>query len=235
MIREFFKKGVVFGIIILCIGVCITSCTSSGSNRLMAASNMYPETRGRVPPTEEWNKTFGAPYLDDAAYEVQQTNDGGFIIGGYARSFGIAFINPWLIKIDSEGNMEWNKTFDYYSLPSISGRIWSVQQTTDDGYILGCTFFNMIMSISEEDQPVLGTNHDLLSSMVLIKTDSQGNEEWNKTYTGLNYSWCFSVRQTLDGGYVATGGGNVSTDGSPDLFLLKTHSDGGQLIRISHL
>jgi len=226
MIREFFKKGVVFGIIILCIGVCITSCISSGSNRLITASNMHPETLGGVPPTEEWNKTFGAPYLDDAAYEVQQTNDGGFIIGGYARSFGIAFINPWLIKIDSEGNMEWNKTFNYYSLSSISGRIWSVQQTTDDGFILGCTFFNLIMLKSEEDQPVLDTNHDLLSSMVLIKTDSQGNEEWNRTYTGLNYSWCFSVRQTLDGGYIATGGGNVSTDGSPDLFLLKTHSDG---------
>jgi hypothetical protein len=69
-------------------------------------------------------------------------------------------------------------------------------------------------------------NHGFLSSVVLIKTDSQGQEEWNRTYAGLNFSWCFCVRQTSDGGYIATGGGNASTDGSPDVFLLKTHPDG---------
>jgi len=226
MIREFVKKGLVFGVFFLCIGVCITSCISCGSNRIMAVSDVHSEMLGGSPPNEEWNKTFGAPHLDDAAYDVQQTNDGGFIIGGYARSYGIAFINPWLIKIDSEGNMEWNKTFDYYSMPSISGRIWSVQQTIDDGYILGCTFVNTTMSKSEGDQPFNSKNHDFVSSMVLIKTDSQGHEEWNRTYTDLNYSWCFNVQQTIDGGYIVTGGGNESSNGSPDLFLLKTHADG---------
>ncbi|DAC71748.1 MAG TPA: hypothetical protein DSN98_08800 [Thermoplasmata archaeon] len=226
MTREGVKKGVVVGMLVLCLGVCFTSCISGGSNRLLTVSTVHPEMLGGIPPKEEWNKTFGAPHLDDAAYDVQQTHEGGFIIGGYARSFGIAFINPWLIKIDSKGNMEWNKTFDYYSLPSFSGRIWSVQQTIDDGYILGCTFVNTTKANSEEGQPVQRTNRDFLSSMVLIKTDSQGHEEWNSTCAGLNYSWCFCVRQTSDGGYIATGGGNASTEGSPDLFLLKTHPDG---------
>src|SRR4030042_2003145 len=108
---------------------------------------------------EEWNKTFGGPDKDDAAYDVQQTNEGGFIIGGYAKSFGIAFWNPWLIKTDSQGTMEWNKTFDYYSLPSVSGRIWSVQQTTDGGYILGCTFFNATLLNSGEARPLHRMNH----------------------------------------------------------------------------
>ena len=226
MAKEVVKKGLVVGILVLCLGVCITSCISGGSNRLLTISEVHPEMLGGIPPEEEWNMTFGAPHLDDAAYDVQQTNDGGFIIGGYSRSFGIAFINPWLIKIDSKGIMEWNKTYDYYALPSYSGRIWSVQQTTDDGYILGCTFVKTMMLNSEESQPFYRTNRDFLSSIVLIKTDSQGHEEWNRTYAGLNYSWCFCVRQTSDGGYIATGSGNVSTDGSPDLFLLKTHTDG---------
>jgi hypothetical protein len=226
MTREVVKKGVVVGILVLCLGVCITSCISGSSNRLLTISEGHPEMLGGIPPNEEWNKTFGAPHLDDAAYDVQQTNDEGFIIGGYTRSFGIAFINPWLIKIDSKGIMEWNKTFDYYDLPSFSGQIWSVQQTTDDGYILGCTFVKMMMLNSEEGQPFYRANRDFLSSMVLIKTDSQGHEEWNRTYAGLNYSWCFCVRQTSDGGYIATGGGNASSDGSPDLFLLKTNTVG---------
>ena len=224
--RKVVKKGVVFVIIFLFLFVCIKSSISSNSDRLITVSDIYPEILGGIPPNEEWNKTFGAPFLDDAAYDMQQTNEGGFIIGGYARSFGIAFINPWLIKIDSEGNLEWNKTFDYYSLPNVSGRIWSVQQTNDNGYILGCTFFKTTISNSEEDKTFLGTNHDFLSSIVLIKTDYQGQEEWNRTYDGINYSRCFSVRQTIDGGYIATGGGNVSTEGSLDLFLLKTHTDG---------
>jgi hypothetical protein len=226
MTREVVKKSVIVGMLVLCLGVCITSCISGGSNQHLTVSDGHPEILGGIPPKEEWNKTFGGPNYDDAAYDVQQTNDGGFIIAGYAKSFGIALWNPWLIKTDSKGTMEWNKTFDYYSLPSVSGRIWSVQQTTDGGYILGCTFFNATLSNSGETRPFHRMNHGFLSSTVLIKTDSLGNEEWNRTYAGLNYSWCFCVRQTSDGGYIATGGGNVSTDGSPNVFLLKTHTDG---------
>ncbi len=217
MTRQVVKKSVVLGILLLCFGVSITSCISEDSSRHRTVYDVYPEKLGGIPPTQEWNRTFGAPYIDDAAYEVQQTNDGGFIIGGYTRSFGVGLWNPWLIKIDSQGTMEWNRTLDYYSLPSVSGRIWSVQQTLDNGYILGCTFFQATLP---------HTRVGFISSTVLIKTNSQGQEEWNRTYEGLNYSWCYYVRQTSDGGYVATGGGNASTDGSPDVFLLKTHPDG---------
>lgn len=233
MTRNVVKKRVIVGILVLCLGVYFTSCISGGSNRHLTVSDVHPEILGGIPPEEEWNKTFGGPTYDDAAYDVQQTNEGGFIIGGYAKSFGIALWNPWLIKTDSNGTMEWNKTFDYYSLPSVSGRIWSVQQTADGGYILGCTFFNATKSDSGEERPFQRMNHGFISSTVLIKTDSQGNEEWNRTYAGLNYSWCFCVRQTDDGGYIATGGGNASTEGSPNMFLLKTHPDGSpQWLRI---
>ena len=226
MTREVVRKSVVLGMLVVCLGVCITPCISGVSNWHLIVSDTHPQVLGGIPPKEEWNKTFGGPHKDDAAYDVQQTKEGGFIIAGYAKSFGIAFWNPWLIKVDSQGTMEWNKTFDYYSLPSVSGRIWSVQQTSDDGYILGCTFFNATLVKSGETQPIERMNHGFISSIVLIKTDSQGNEEWNRTYAGLNYSWCFCVRQTSDGGYIATGGGNASIEGSPDVFLLKTHQDG---------
>ena len=212
--------------IVLCLGVYIPPGISGNVHRQLTVSEDHPQVLGGNPPKEEWNRTFGAPHLDDAAYDLQQTKDGGYIIAGYARSYGIAFINPWLIKLDSTGTMEWNRTYDYYSLPSHAGRIWSVQQTTDDGFILGCTFVNMTPSNALEGRPMHRTLGGFISQMVLIKTDSQGHEEWNRTYDGLDYSWCFGVRQTSDGGYIATGGGNASTDGSPDLFLLKTLSDG---------
>ncbi len=226
MTREVIKKSVVVGLLVLCLGMSVTSCICGSSNPHLTLSEHQPKILGGIPPVEEWNKTFGNPFIDDAAYDVQQTNDGGFIIGGYAKSFGIALWNPWLIKTDSKGSMDWNKTFDYYSLPSVSGKIWSLQQTTDGGYILGCTFFNATKLTSGEVQPFPRMNQGFISSTVLIKTDSQGHEEWNRTYAGLNFSWCFCVRQTSDGGYIATGGGNSSTDGSPNMYLLKTYSDG---------
>jgi hypothetical protein len=226
MIRERVKKSLVVGMLVLCLGVCPISCISSGGSQHQIVSAVHPEIFRGIPPMEEWNKTFGGLHKDDAAYDVQQTNDGGFIIGGYAKSYGVALWNPWLIKTNSAGNMEWNKTFDYYALPTVSGKIWSLQQTADDGYILGCTFFNATLQNSGEARPSHKMTHGFLSSTVLIKTDSQGHEEWNRTYPGLNYSWCYSVRQTTDGGYIATGGGNASTDGSPNLYLLKTHADG---------
>jgi hypothetical protein len=174
---------------------------------------------------QEWNNTFGGD-LDDAAYEVYQTTDGGYILGGYTKSYGAALWSPWLIKTDSSGDEVWNRTYLYYSLTFLSGYIQSVQQTTDGGYILGCSFFNTTLLKSEEIFTFDIREQDYQSVMVLIKTDSDGNEQWNRTYVGLEYSWCLYVRQTSDGGFIVTGYGNATSSDSMNLYLLKTYSDG---------
>jgi|GEM_PF-1236391 len=231
------NKGVVKNSIILgCLFLIIVSNIVLGISEEINQQNMKLDKKdSRMkeqlqtffsdPPKEEWNKTFGGN-LDDAAYDVQQTNDGGFIIGGYTKSYGIAMWNPWLIKTDFEGNEQWNRTYNYYSLSYLSGYIKSVQQTNDEGYILGCTFFNATSSKSKELSPFGSTERDYISLMVLIKTDSNGNEQWNRTYYGLEYSWCSCIRQTTDGGFIVTGFGNSSFYGSIDVYLLKTYPNG---------
>jgi hypothetical protein len=106
---------------------------------------------------------------------------------------------------DSEPQI-WSTTFG--STESEGGR--SVQQTSDGGYAI-----TGYKSSYENGWSV---------NVWLIKTRSNGSEEWNKTFGGSSETRGLSLQQTSDGGYIITG--TISSSGTSDVLLLKTNSNG---------
>jgi uncharacterized delta-60 repeat protein len=78
-----------------------------------------------------WAKTYGGAG-GDWAYFIQQTSDGGYIVTGDTKSFGVGKNDCLFIKLDSSGNVSWAKTYggSNYEWPN------SIQQTLDGGYIV---------------------------------------------------------------------------------------------------
>jgi hypothetical protein len=156
----------------------------------------------------EWSKTYGGLY-EDRGQSIQLTTDGGYIIAGTTASYGIGWYDIWLIKIDSEGNTIWTKTFggDSYDVGHC------VKQTSDGGYILtGYTYSYGAGS----------------SDLWLIKTDGNGNLEWDNTFGDTEPEHGYSVIQSGDE-YIVTGYTKSYGEGDYDVWLLKTDNEGNEI------
>jgi hypothetical protein len=153
-----------------------------------------------------WTRTYGwAGY--DYGYSVQQTTDSGYIVAGSTLSFGTNY-EAYLIKTDASGDTLWTRT---YGGPN-HDPVYSVQQTTDGGYIAA------------------GQTNSFGNSIqyYLIKTNAAGDTLWTRTYGGTSDEAGYFVRQTADGGYVVTGSSN-SFGNARQVYLVKTNSNGDTL------
>jgi hypothetical protein len=157
----------------------------------------------------EWQKTYGGD-SSDSADSIQQTRDGGYIVAGSTESFGGVYNDAWVLKLMSNGTIEWQKIYgDFaYDWPN------SILQTADDGYIVA----GDTMSIGAED-----------IEFWILKLSSNGAVEWQKAYeVGLG-GLANSIQQTVDGGYIVAGWVEVlhtKDDPVEDLLVMKLSPDG---------
>jgi hypothetical protein len=157
----------------------------------------------------QWEKTYGGQYGDEG-FSIVQTSDGGFAVAGRSHSFNpYGRSDMYLVKTDKMGNFQWNKTY---------GELWtyegasSMVQTGDEGFVL-----------AGHSYPGIGDQ-----DIYLVKTDSNGGMQWNKTYagTGADTYQVHSVVQTGDGGYAVAGSCYDHSTEDTLAFLIKTDSVG---------
>lgn len=151
-----------------------------------------------------WAKTFDTPCWA-AGVSVLQTSDGGYLVlADYHGNSG----EFWLIKTDTNGNMEWNQFKGYSDRDEVPSE---VQPTSDGGYILiGTTNLG-------------GGDYDSW----LVEIGPNGENHWNRTkgYSNRQESGA-SVQQTSDGGYLLVGTTYGTGSGYHDLWLVKTYANG---------
>ncbi|MEO8088282.1 MAG: T9SS C-terminal target domain-containing protein, partial [Bacteroidota bacterium] len=154
---------------------------------------------------KQWDVDLGGAG-DDNLYSVEQTTDGGYMLGGWTSS-GISGdksqanwgnFDYWIVKTDSLGTKQWDKDFGGTS----TDYLFSMQQTADAGYILGGISISPVSG--DKTQPTWGGSADY--DFWIIKTDSLGNKSWDKDFGGSSPEDDFgSISQTYDGGYLISG------------------------------
>jgi hypothetical protein len=148
-------------------------------------------------PVIEWQRYYGGT-SSDLHSDVQQTSDGGYIhIGTTSSNNGDVTGNHgsadiWVVKTNAIGDILWQKALGGTYLDQ--GR--SIRQTPDGGYIL-------VGTTSSNDGDVSGNNG--YRDYWVVKLNSSGNIQWQKTYGGANDDVASSIRPTSDGGYIVAG------------------------------
>jgi hypothetical protein len=153
----------------------------------------------------QWDKSYGYPYA--IGWTVLQAGDGGYTVFGSTNLFGPTKSDGYIVKTDSSGSMQWNRTYGGTEYESW----WGAVQTLDDGYAA-----------------VGVTNSSGAGGMDLwlVKMDSAGNMQWNKTFGGPGTEYGSSIALTSDGGYVIGGYTNSFGAGNTDIWIIKTDSYG---------
>lgn len=198
--------------------------TSDGGYALIGESNSYTsvekdeDSRGSTDywivkldrkGAVEWNKTIGGggnEYIDN----IVQTSDGGYILAGSSDSYqsgeksedSRGYFDYWVVKLDKNGAIQWNKTIGGNSYEFLSG----VELTSDGGVVLAG--FSQSYISGEKTENSRG-NYDFW----LVKLTKEGQVQWDKTIGGDGEDYGRGIKQTKEGGYVFSGISNSNISG----------------------
>lgn len=151
--------------------------------------------------TIQWDKTIGGK-LTDSLTSLQQTSDGGYILGGWSASpisaekeeAPVGKSDYWVVKLSATGEIEWQNTIGGFGFDNLA----ALQQTSDGGYIIG----------GSTDSPAGADKTENGYGIVdywIVKLSSTGDIQWDKTLGGNNEDYLTAMQQTSDNGYILAG------------------------------
>ncbi|TSE09358.1 fibronectin type III domain-containing protein [Aquimarina algiphila] len=149
-----------------------------------------------------WETNLGGSEFD-IAQSVEQTSDGGYIVGGYSESLGddvggnYGEKDYWIVKLDALGNLIWETNLG----GSLDDLAYDIHQTTDQGYI--------VAGYSESSDFDVSDNNGKKDSWI-VKLDTSGAIVWEVNLGSSESDAARSIQQTTDQGYIFAGNSGAS-------------------------
>lgn len=177
------------------------------------------------PPPSSWVRVFGGSGNDEALGGVIATPDGGYFMGGWTQSsdYDVSFNHGnsdiWVVKTDSNGNLEWQKSLG----GSANEECWDVFLTLDDGFLVVGSTQSSDGDVSSKSN----TNYNYWA----VKLDASGNLEWENTYfyNSNAHALAYAADNTSDGGFMLTGYTYVDNTNRYDVWIVKIDANGNPL------
>lgn len=241
------SKGLATGV---SVGISIITATDT-------TTGINGSTNLSVTSTIDWERNYGGSGQESYC-QAEQTIDGGYIIAGWTFSPADGDITgpisgtcPWIVKLDSAGNIIWDKCYNGKSY------VYSLQQTTDGGFIIAGVGY--VTKLDSSGNITWEKSHSASVRSVqqttdggfvavgwvdvggfrdtwVVKLDASGNTTWERNYGGSSHESGMFIQQTIDGGYIvashtaSSGTGDVSGinhgSGTYDLWIVKLDSLG---------
>lgn len=205
----------------------VTASDGEGNNRISSyrhAGGDYWAVKLDTNGVLEWSRYFGGNFTD-TSYAACETQGGDYIIIGSSDSNDIDISNNkgtydfWIIKISSEGNLIWEKSYGGSEIDEAL----DITPTTDGNFIVcGNTRSNNID---------VNLNNGA-ADIWILKITPNGEILWEKTYGGNSFEAAKSVHQTTDNGFVIAGNSRsnnndlTENNGQNDAWIFKINQDG---------
>jgi hypothetical protein len=166
---------------------------------LLLSATLYLSVLFSQAPSIQWQTTLGGSNEEQATFG-QQTLDGGYVVTGSTASNDYDVSNnhgeydTWVVKLNSQGSIDWQKAFGGSSVEDVR----CIIQTADSGYMV-CG------SSSSHNGDVTGHHGGYEEDYWIVKLNKNGIIDWQKSYGGSSRDHAVCISATSDNGYIISG------------------------------
>jgi len=183
----------------------MTSEDTTGSTTTTTSEDTTETETTGAPVCVRWEQTYGGAAAD-FGNGIVHIPEGGFAIAGRIASKGAGGDDMWLLRLDEEGALLWDRTYGTAGSESANG----LALAPDGGFLL------------------VGTSHTQATSLDwwIVRTDSEGVALWDKTFSTMDADHAFAAVAVQAGGFAVAGVRDRVAQGTGRFWLIRLADDG---------